>query len=220
MREMRVVVAVFEAVAGDLRRPRVHDDARACAGMGWIMHRACQATTLEIFLHENFAFLSGLGGGAGGVDFAEVAGGIDVVAVFAFRVDEIAEGVFLHLAHAELRLRAEDGGLAEHVVLAGADGCVDDLADPVERLVVVGDADDRHGGIDVLSGLHGLDGLSRVEPRLGDDDDGVQIRLAHVLYGIVAVFRIEFVGHERAVRPFLDALRFAVAECDAVNERM
>ena len=73
MGEMRVVVAVFETVAGDLRRPRVHDDARTCAGMGWIMHRASQATTLEIFLHENFAFLSGLGGGAGGVDFTEVA---------------------------------------------------------------------------------------------------------------------------------------------------
>ena len=116
-------------------------------------------------------------------DLAEIAVLVHVVAVLALSIDELAKAPGLGHAPAEHGLGSVHGGLAEHVVLPGAPTGLDQFVHPVEGFLIIGNGDDGHGAVHVLAGFHGLEALRRVQPRLGDDDDGVEVGGTQVVEG-------------------------------------
>ncbi|MPN53741.1 hypothetical protein SDC9_201407 [bioreactor metagenome] len=59
-----------------------------------------------------------------------------------------------------------------------------------------------------------------MEPRLGDDHQPVEFRPADFIQRGIAVTRMNFVRHERIVEKLFDLFRLAVAQGDAVHQRM
>ena len=72
----------------------------------------------------------------------------------------------------------------------------------------------------MLARLHGANALIGVEPRLGDDDEGVEIGAEDVVQGAVEIRRPQLGAPALLLREWRHALRLTVAERDAVNERM
>ena len=147
--------------------------------MGGIVHRAILRAAFAVALEDARPFLPRGAGQPMIVHLAQVAAGtVETVEIFAFAVDEVAERALRGLAAAIHRPGVVIGGLTEHIAHAGAAAGLDQAVAPVERLVVIRDADHRHGAVDVLAALHRLNRLRRVQPVLGDDHQRVQIARA------------------------------------------
>ena len=184
-------------------------------------HRVALEAAREVGGHDAVRLLADLAGPAALADLAErAAPAVHVVGVLGLGVDGVAEFAGEELAAAEHRLRAVAGRLAEHVVAARAERAVDDLLAPVEALVVVRDADDGDGAVDVLAGLHRLERLRGVEPGLRDDRDGVAVRLAEVVERGKAAVLGELLLDQRVLRPLLDFRLLRVAEKDGIDAGM
>jgi len=153
--------------------------------------------------------------------FAQAAARVvHIVEVLAFGIDEIPEGPFGGHAPTEHGFRAVESGLPQHVVHPRAQAGVHQAVAPVQGLIIIGDGDDRHGAVHVLARFHGLHALGRMEPRLGDDDQGVKIGPADVVQRVIGVARVELVLPRLKLCKPGDALRLPVAQGDAVHRRV
>ncbi len=154
-----------------------HDMDGATGGVGGIGHGAADDAALAVGVQDLGPFLADGAGGAQAFDLAQVATArVKGVVVVAFGKDKVAKGA---LGSAALTVHGDgavDGGLAQHIVQAGALHGADELVAPVEDLVGIGDRGDGHGAVDVLAVFQGGQALGRVQPGLGDDYQRVQVR--------------------------------------------
>ena len=218
--EVGVARAVPPAESRDLPRARPHAENRAADRMGRIIHRRSEFSAPEIGLLAGGPLAADPAFRSLALNDAQTAGVVHVVHVLALGVDEVAELSGERLAAAEHRLRPEAGGLTEHVMFPRSLRGFDDPVAPVEHLIAVRQTAQRHRAVHRLARLHRLDALRRMQPRLRDDHERVQIAAADFVQGGVHVSRIEFVREKRIFRKLLHPVRFAVAERDPVHERM
>ena len=186
--------------------------------MGRIAHRMAFAAPFPVGPVKFRQLFADFAGGPLLTDFPKRAARIQVVRIFGFGIDEIAEQAFFRHAAAEHGLRTVDGGFAKHVFHAGTLDRVDDFAAPVENFVVIGQGDHRHGGIHIFARFQHLDALRRMQRRLRDDHDGIAVRFADLVQRQHFADRF---GRDRSVfQVAFDPVRFRIAQNDRIHQRM
>ena len=216
--EIGIVVPVPESDGGNAYGLAAHDLHHAGNGMGGIAHGVFLAASGIVGAVELRKFLPDDPGGPLFGDLPQGAAGIQIVGVFRFRIDEIAEKALPGHSAAEHGLGAVDGGFPQHIFHARALDGLDDLSAPVQHLIVVGKRDHGNGGIDVLARFQRLEALGRVKLGLGDDDDPVAVRSADFVQRLRLARK--FCRHRRIFRDLFHPVGFRVAENDRIHQRM
>ena len=173
--EEGVVVRIGRAKGTDGKRARLHDIDGTRNRVRGIAHWGGLQPAFVIGGYQGRKLLADLSCPAGLVDLAEIATAIDIVRVFSLRIDEFTELSLCGEAAANHRLRAVDGGLPEHILLASALDGLSDFHAPLKGLVGIGKRNQGDGAIDMLARVQHLKALWCVKPGLRDNDDGIDI---------------------------------------------
>ena len=154
------------------------------------------------------------------VDFTQGAPAVQVVGIFGFSINKIAEEVLLRHPFAEHGLGTIECGFTQHVFLTGLLDGFNDLSAPIQDLIVIRQADHGDRRVNSLPTLHRLNTLGGMKPRLGDDGERIAIGFANLIERGSQIFFTDLAGTFEFFILILHAVLLRITERHRIDQRM